>query len=103
MDRIEQLRKFALARPDDPFPRYALALEHRSRGEPQAAADELTALTNARPDYVPAFLILGQLHEQAGRADEAKAVYRKGQEEARKQGNRHALSELTSSLEQLGG
>ncbi len=103
MDRIAQLQKFVAARPEDPFPRYALALEHKSRGDAQRAADELTSLTQQRPDYVPAYLILGQLHEQAGRADAARAVYQRGKAEAEKQGNRHAFSELSSSLEQLGG
>jgi DNA-binding SARP family transcriptional activator len=102
MDRIEQLRKFVEARPDDPFPRYALALEFRSRGDASKAADELAALTARHPSYVPAYLILGQLYEQKGQIDQAKATYAQGQTEARTQGNRHALSELTSSLEQLG-
>ncbi len=103
MDRIEQLRKFAEAKPADPFPRYALALEFRSRGDAKAAADELTKLTSSHPAYVPAYLMLGQLCEQLGRIDEAKAVYARGKAEASAQGNRHALSELTSSLDQLGG
>jgi Tfp pilus assembly protein PilF len=101
MDRLEQLRKFVAQRPSDPFPRYALALEHKSRGDAQAAADELTALVRELPTYVPAFLMLGQLHEAAGRTDAAKLVYQAGQLEARKQGNQHALSELTSAFEAL--
>ena len=38
MDRLAQLQKFIAGRPDDPFPRYALALEHKSRGDLAAAA-----------------------------------------------------------------
>ena len=33
MDRVEQLRKFIEASPGDPFPRYALALELKGRGD----------------------------------------------------------------------
>ena len=100
-DRLEQLRKFVAQRPADPFPRYALALEHKSRGDAQAAADELASLTRDLPTYVPAYLILGQLHEAAGRVEAAKTVYQAGQLEARKQGNQHALSELSGALEAL--
>ncbi len=102
MDRIAQLRKFAQARPTDPFPRYALALEQRSAGNVSGAIEELSTLTGSKPDYVPAYLILGQLHEQAGHVDDARRVYREGQGQARTQGNAHALSELTSALAQLG-
>jgi len=102
MDRIAQFKKFADARPDDPFPRYALALEYRSAGDAPAAIAELTLLTQRAPTYVPAYLMLGQLLEAAGRPDDAKSTYRAGQQQARAQHNTHALSELTSSLAQLG-
>ena len=39
MDRIEQLRNFIAASPDDPFPRYALALELKGKGEATEAAE----------------------------------------------------------------
>ncbi len=54
MDRTEQLRKFIAASPDDPFPRYALALELKGRGEAQSAAAELNELLQRAPDYLAA-------------------------------------------------
>ena len=101
MDRIEQLRKFIAASPDDPFPRYALALELKGKGDPAQAAAELQALLARKPDYLAAYLQLGMLHAAAGKAEEARSVLAAGQDVARKQGNSHTLSELTTALEGL--
>ena len=97
MDRIEQLRKFIAAQPEDAFPRYALALELKGKGDPAAAAAELSQLLALKPDYLAAWLQLGMLQEALGRRSDAAETYRRGQELARKQGNSHTLSELTSA------
>ena len=102
MDRIAQLEKFLAARPDDPFPRYALALEQRSRGDLPLATGTLQELERRAPGYVPAYLMLGQLLQQQDRLDDARATLAAGQEKARAAGDQHALSELTSALEALG-
>jgi tetratricopeptide (TPR) repeat protein len=102
MDRIEQLRRFIDAQPDDPFPRYALALERKVRGDAAGAAAELQALLARKPDYLAAYLQLGMLLQQLEREGEARDVLRKGQDCARAQGNQHTLSELTTALESLG-
>src|SRR5205809_452684 len=49
MDRIEQLRKFIAAQPDEAFPRYALALELKGKGDAAAAAAELEELRGRAP------------------------------------------------------
>jgi Tfp pilus assembly protein PilF len=102
MDRVAQLRRFIEASPKEPFPRYALALELKGRGEAESAASELQALLAQAPDYLAAYLQLGMVLEGLGRADEARSAFRRGQEVARRQGNGHALSELTSALDALG-
>jgi thioredoxin-like negative regulator of GroEL len=101
MDRIEQLRNFIAASPDDPFPRYALALELKGKGEAAEAAEELRRLLERKPDYLAAYLQLGMLHASAGKTGEARSVLAAGQDVARKQGNSHTLSELTTALEGL--
>jgi cytochrome c-type biogenesis protein CcmH/NrfG len=101
IDRIAQLTKFLASRPDDPFPRYALALEHRSRGDAASAIATLEELLQRAPTYVPSYLMLGQLLVSAGRQGDAAAALRKGQESARAAGDKHALAELTEALEQL--
>jgi len=101
MDRIEQLRNFIAAAPDDPFPRYALALELKGKGDAPRAAAELQDLLARRPDYLAAYLQLGMLHASTGKTTEARLVLIAGQDVARKQGNSHTLSELTTALEGL--
>ena len=101
MDRIEQLRKFVAASPDEPFPRYALALEMKGKGDAQGAAAELEDLLRRKPDYLPAYLMLGLLLQGLGRDAEARQAFVRGQDVARRQGNTHTLSELTQALETL--
>jgi len=101
MDRTEQLRKFIAASPEDPFPRYALALELKGKGEAQAAAFELDELLRRTPDYLAAYLQLGVILDTLDRAAEARDALVRGQVVARRQGNTHTLSELTQALETL--
>lgn len=101
MDRSEQLRRFIAASPDEAFPRYALALELKGKGDAQAAALELEELLRRKPDYLAAYLQLGMLLQSLDRAAEAREALLRGQEVARRQGNTHTLSELTQALETL--
>lgn len=101
MDRTGQLLKFIEKDPGNPFPRYALAMEKRGQGDVAGAILDLEALLVRKEDYVPAYLMLGTLLEQAGRSPEAREIFARGQLHARTQGNTHALSELTSALERL--
>ena len=49
------------------------------------------------PDYVPMFLMAGQLFEKMGKLDAAKAWFDKGMVIAKKKGDSHALGELESA------
>jgi len=102
MDRVAQLRKFIEAQPQEPFPRYALALELKGQGDSEAAIAELEALLRNAPEYLAAYLQLGMLLQTTGRAADARDTFRSGQEVARRKGDGHTLSELTSALEALG-
>ncbi len=102
MDRVAQLRLFIAARPDQAFPRYALALELKGQGDAAGAARELEDLVAKVPDYLAAYLQLGMLQQEAGRAADAKATLAAGQRLASAKGDGHTLSELTAALEQLG-
>ena len=102
MDREEQLRKFIEASPDEPFPRYALALELKGRGDAAGAAGAFDELLRRAPGYLAAYLMLGGVLQTLGKPDAARAVLQKGQALARTKGDSHTLSELTSALEALG-
>jgi tetratricopeptide (TPR) repeat protein len=101
LDRIDQLKKFVEAQPDEPFPRYALALELKSKGDNAGAAEQMRELVRRRPDYLAAYLQLGMLEQVLGRLDAAREALSRGQDLARTKGDTHTLSELTSALETL--
>ena len=101
MDRIEQLRKFIAAQPDEAFPRYALALELKGKGDAAGASGELDELLRRKPDYLAAYLQQGLLLQSMEKRTDAAGVLRKGQELAQKRGDQHTLSELTAALDAL--
>jgi tetratricopeptide (TPR) repeat protein len=97
-ERIEAMKQFADQFPDNPFPRYALALEYKNSGAEEEAVAAFNQLTTRLPDYVPAYLQFGMLLEKLGRIDEARDVLTRGIEKARDAGNSHALGEMQGVL-----
>lgn len=98
--RLEALLEAVKSFPDDPFPRYGLALEYKSLGRREEAADVLRQLLESHPDYVPAYLQAGMLLIELGSTDEARTVLTRGAEVAGRAGNGHARGEI---LDALGG
>lgn len=101
MDRIATFQSFIDRAPADPFPRYGLAMEHKSRGELAAAWAVFAELLEGFPDYVPAYLMAGGTLVGLGRKDEAVGVYRRGIEAAGRKGDAHARGELESALHEI--
>jgi predicted Zn-dependent protease len=100
--RIELLRGFIAQRPDDPFPRYALALEHKNAGQLDAAWETFQMLIAGHPDYVPGYLHAGNTLVAMGRASEARLVFESGIAASGRTGDAHARGELESALAALG-
>lgn len=100
-DRIEAMKQFIEQAPDNPFPRYALAMEFKSAGRLEEAAATLADLATRSPDYVATYLQWGMFLEQLGRLDEARKAFESGIEWAGKMGNQHALSEIQAALSAL--
>jgi tetratricopeptide (TPR) repeat protein len=100
-ERIAALKQFIEQRPDDPFPRYALAMELKSAGNLDAAASTCQELVTKTPAYVATYLQYGLMLEKLGRIDEARSVLTTGIEQARRAGNAHALSEMEGALSNL--
>ena len=96
--RVEKLHGFIAARPDDPFPRYALALEHRNAGEHDQAWRVFEELIARHPDYTSAYLHAGNALVALGRSEEARAIWRQGVEACAAKGDAHARSELEAAL-----
>jgi tetratricopeptide (TPR) repeat protein len=99
MDRLAMLETLVVTKPDDPFPRYGLAMEYK-RLERLAEADAAFAtLLEAHPSYVPAYLMYGNMLEAMGSAERAASIYARGVATAKAEGNEHALGELQAALD----
>jgi cytochrome c-type biogenesis protein CcmH/NrfG len=99
--RRQMLEEFVAKKPDDAFSRYGLAMECMNSGDAAAAIQNFQALLTHHADYVPAYLMYGQLLVRESRPDEAKQVLSNGIAAATKAGNQHARSELEALLTEL--
>jgi thioredoxin-like negative regulator of GroEL len=98
MSRREEIEAMLAEDPEDQFLRYSLAMEWQKEGGHEKSLDLLQSLMSGEPPLVAAFQMAGQHLVQAGRIDEARTVLRKGIEEARRQGESHAASEMDDLL-----
>jgi predicted Zn-dependent protease len=101
MDRLAALRDFVAKSPDDPFPRYGLAMELANRGQLEEACQAFQELLDRKPDYVPTYLMYGNALARAGRAERAAEIYRAGAEVSMRRGDTHAHGELVAALAAL--
>jgi tetratricopeptide (TPR) repeat protein len=101
MSRIETLKGFIAQRPQDPFPRYALALEYKNGGRLEEARETFAALMDAHPSYTAAYLHAGNTLLALGQRAEARAVYQRGVEACGRAGDAHARGELEGALASL--
>ena len=101
MDRIAAFRSFIAKSPRDPFPRYGLAMELKNQGQLEDAVLAFDELIQTFPDYVPAYLMAGNVLAALGRRDDATATYRRGVGAATARGDLHAKKELETALAEL--
>ena len=101
MSRIDVIRKIAESQPNDPFPRYGLAMEYKNAGHAEEAHATFSELEAKWPEYVAAYLMHGNLLASMHRLQEVRALYEKGSVAARKKGDGHAAGELESALDTL--
>lgn len=101
MDRIATFKSFIARTPTDPFPRYGLAMEHKTRGDLAEAWAAFADLLRDFPAYVPTYLMAGGTLVALGRAAEARDIYRRGIEAATTAGDDHARRELAAALAEL--
>jgi predicted Zn-dependent protease len=100
--RLDFLVKMTSTGNEDPFVWYGLAMEYRSLSRFDEALATFEALRTRTPDYVPMYLMCGQMLEQMGRAADARAWLTSGIVAARAKGDAHAASELEGALGALG-
>ena len=101
IDRLAMLQQAVARTPDDPFPRYGLAMELRKLERPAEAIVAFAELLAQHPGYVAAYLMYGNLLRAQGELEQAKSIYERGAEVARAAGNDHAHGELVSARAEL--
>ena len=103
--RLENLLKITGSKGSgatDPFAWYGLAMEYRSLERFDESLATFETLRARSPDYVPMYLMCGQMLEKMGRVADARAWFAWGIASARHRGDGHALSEIESALAALG-
>lgn len=103
MDRLALLQSFVEKSPDDPFPRYGLAMELVNQGRRDEALAAFAELVTRAPSYLPTYLMYGNALAAAARTEEAATIYRQGLEVARAKGDGKTAGELDAALAGLAG
>lgn len=102
LEHIQEIKEIVALTPNDPFPLYGLAMAYRNSGDFTEAAATFARLGERFPDYVPGYLMHGQLLGQDLK-DRAAAirVLKVGIERATAARNHHAQGEMQSLLDRL--
>lgn len=99
--RLDMLEKLIAKGSEDPFVHYARCMELKSLGRASDALDAFRNLRERYPNYVPLYLMAGQIAVELGAADEAREFFAQGEQKAREAGDSHAQAELTRALATL--
>jgi Tfp pilus assembly protein PilF len=99
--RRQLLEEFVAQAPGDAFARYGLAMECISTGDNASASQQFHILIEQNANYVPAYLMYGQLLAREFRNEEARQVLSNGISAARRNGDHHAISEMEVLLAEL--
>lgn len=97
--RLEMLERLAAAGTADAFALYALALEYRRE---KRAADAITTFEKLRSkdsDYLPMYLMAGELLAEEGREADAREWLEAGIALAIRKGDSKTRNELEAALE----
>jgi predicted Zn-dependent protease len=101
MDKITSLKEILEMDPKNSFARYGLAMELARTGETEAALTEFDTLLSNDPGYTAGYFMAAQTLASAGRTSEAITRLKSGVASAQRSGNRHAMIEMQSMLDEL--
>ena len=99
--RIKKLYQFIEKDPNDPFVRFALAIELIRSERENEAVSYLEELIDKYPDYIGSYYHLGKLYEKINAMNKAARTYEAGMKWAKKLNDTHSLSELLSAYNAL--
>ena len=97
MSRLQQLLSLFEESPKDSFLLFALAKEYESAGNFDEALQKYLTLVEQDENYVGTYYHLAKLYENSDETDKALETYQKGMSIAKKLGDQHSLSELSSA------
>ena len=100
MTRIDQIKKL-LARGEEPFLLYSLAMELSAQAQTDEAMAAFNRCLEADPAYLPAYVEAGKTLRSAGRLDEARAMFQAGLELAARKGEAHMRDYIQQQLDAL--
>ncbi len=96
--RLELLEKMVQSGSGDSFAFYALAMEYRKEDREAQALQTFCALRERDPDYLPMYLMAGQIYVAAARWQQARDWLEAGIALARAKGDHKSLGELEAEL-----
>lgn len=95
-DRVNQLEKFLREDPNDPFTKYALALEFLNTNNIKSA-ELFDNLLENHPNYIGTYYHAAALFTSLNQLEKAESIYVTGIRTAKELGESHALKELESA------
>ena len=101
MQRIDKLKEYLQAQPNDSFLQHALALEYIKLGDDASAQPLFENVLAHDPTYIGTYYHLAKLLERTGEKDKAIATYEKGMQHAKAARDMHAYNELQAAWEDL--
>lgn len=102
MPTRKQIEELIQSDPNDVFLQYALAKVCVMEGDVEYGLAQFQSVIDRNPDYVAAYFQKGQVLAEHGRIEEAREIVTAGIQVARKNGDRHAESEMAGFLDALG-
>src|SRR5258706_14384593 len=102
MPSIPALLSMLDKNPNDPFLLYGLAQEYAKAGDSARAVEFYDKCLAADPAYCYAYYHKARAQQQANQTGAAVATIKQGVAAATKAADAHALSELSSLLDELG-
>jgi Tfp pilus assembly protein PilF len=100
-DRIEKLKEFLVANPQDDFVQHALALEYIKMGNDPEAKILFETILMRNPAYIGSYYHYAKLLERAGENKQAIHWYELGMQASKKAGDQHAYNELQAACEDI--
>jgi len=102
-DRLASIRAYVDSRPDEPFPRYGLAMEYSKLGLLAEAEAEFQELRRRHPDYIATYYQLGMVLTRLERVPEARTAWQEGIRQSMAKGDTHTAEELEAALAAFPG